>query len=177
MAQIASLAAVIGAGASLYGQVQAQQDREKRQREQNRAQRAFQEARQAERQAQVEQRNAETTAEAAARAEQLRIGEAAARTAREAALARTIARVRARLAAGGVSPEGGSAQALVAGLRAEAATSDEEASALLEARLAANRPSLLAPASTVFTPGLQVAGANYLTLGNSIGALTRNLLG
>ena len=113
MAQIASLASVSGAGASIYGQVQQKQDAEKRQKEQQRQQAAQQAAQLAERQAQVEVRNAATVEDEAARAEQLRLADAASRTQRDATLKRTIAQARARLAAGGLDPSVGSAQALV----------------------------------------------------------------
>lgn len=177
MAQIASLASVVGAGASIFGQVQQKQDAEKRQKEQQRQQAAQQAAQLAERQAQVEVRNAATVEDEAARAEQLRLADAASRVQRDATLRRTIAQARARLAAGGVDPSGGSAQALVQGLQQDAAASDAQDSALLNARLAANRRSLLQPASASFTPTSSVTPPNFLTLGNSVGALARNLLG
>ncbi len=177
MAQIASLASVIGAGASIFGQVQQRQDAEKRQKEQQRQQAAQQAAQLAERQAQVEVRNAATVEDEAARAEQLRLADAASRTQRDATLRRTIAQARARLAAGGLDPSGGSAQALVEGLRQDAAASDAQDSALLNARLAANRRSLLQPASSGFSATSSIASPNFLTLGNSVGALARNLLG
>ncbi|MBR0654791.1 hypothetical protein [Plastoroseomonas arctica] len=176
MAQIASLASVIGAGASIYGQVQQKQDAEKRQKEAQRQQAVQQAAQVAERQAQVDVRNAATVADEAARAEQLRLADEASRAQRDATLKRTIAQARARLAAGGVDPSGGSAQALVDGLQQDAAASDAQDSALLNARLAANRRSLLQPASGSFATS-SIASPNYLTLGNSVGALARNLLG
>jgi hypothetical protein len=176
MAQIASLASVIGAGASIYGQVQQKQDAEKRQKEQQRQQAVQQAAQLADRQAQVEVRNAATLEDEAARAEQLRLADEASRTQRDATLKRTIAQARARLAAGGLDPTGGSAQALVEGLKQDAAASDAQDSALLNARLAANRRSLLQAPSDSFTASA-IASPNYLTLGNSVGALARNLLG
>jgi hypothetical protein len=176
MAQIASLASVIGAGASIYGQVQQKQDNEKRQKEQQRQQVVQQVAQLADRQAQVDVSNAATLEDEAARAEQLRLADAASRAQRDTVLKRTIAQARARLAAGGLDPSGGSAQALVDGLQQDAAAGDGQDSALLNARLAANRRSLLQPASGAFSSG-SIASPNYLTLGNSVGALARNLLG
>ncbi len=92
MAQLASLAALAGAGISAYGQVrQAQQQRasSRAQAENLRAQQAAQDA--------------QATLQAAVRERE-----------RAQALARTIASVRARLAAGGVAPDEGSAAALAA---------------------------------------------------------------
>ncbi|MDB5314411.1 MAG: hypothetical protein JWO24_255 [Rhodospirillales bacterium] len=177
MAQIASLASVIGAGASIYGQVQQKQDNEKRQKEQQRQQVVQQAAQLADRQAQVDVSNAATVEDEAARAEQLRLADAASRAQRDTVLKRTIAQARARLAAGGVDPSGGSAEALVEGLQQDAAESDGQDSALLNARLAANRRSLLQPANGSYLASGSIASPNYLTLGNSVGALARNLLG
>jgi hypothetical protein len=177
MAQIASLASVIGAGASIYGQVQQKQDNEKRQKEQQRQQVVQQAAQLADRQAQVDVSNAATIEDEAARAEQLRLADSASRAQRDAVLRRTVAQARARLAAGGVDPSGGSAEALVEGLQQDAAESDGQDSALLNARLAANRRSLLQPANGSYFASGSIASPNYLTLGNSVGALARNLLG
>lgn len=64
-------------------------------------------------------------------------------TERQAALDRGIATARARLAAGGVNPNEGSAEALTAGLRSTAATAQGTDDATYSARLMAGRKSLL----------------------------------
>ncbi|MFO0185540.1 MAG: hypothetical protein ACK55J_02730, partial [Alphaproteobacteria bacterium] len=69
--------------------------------------------------------------------------QAAQQRVRQDVLARSIAATRARFAAGGVSPDEGSAAALVAGMRADAAQNDAESADFLRQRLAAGRPSLL----------------------------------
>ncbi len=69
--------------------------------------------------------------------------QAAQQRARQDVLARSIAATRARFAAGGVSPDEGSASALLAGMRTDAAQTDAESADLLRQRLAAGRPSLL----------------------------------
>lgn len=145
MAQLASLATLIGTGASIYGNVRAAQDQAKARKAQNAA---------------IAAQNAE-------RAKQLRIeAEASART-RQEALARTLAAARARLAAGGVRPDEGSAAALAAGLRRDAASDLTEQDALLHSRLAQGRRSLLN------TDGTLTA---FLRSGQSFGTALRNLI-
>ncbi|MCX7685311.1 MAG: hypothetical protein N2Z67_08595 [Acetobacteraceae bacterium] len=119
MAQLASLATLIGAGASIYGNI--------RQGQAMRAQAAA--ARAA-----AEERN-----------RQLAIQNEAEARARRETLARTIAATRARLAAGGVRADEGSGAALIAGLAADAAAAQNESDALFRSRLAAGRRSLLQP--------------------------------
>jgi hypothetical protein len=119
MAQLASLATLIGAGASIYGNI--------RQGQAMRAQAAA--ARAA-----AEERN-----------RQLAIQNEAEARARRETLARTIAAARARFAAGGIRPDEGSAAALLSGLAADAAAAQNESDALFRSRLAAGRRSLLQP--------------------------------
>lgn len=145
MAQLASLAALAGAGISAYGQVrQAQQQRA--------ASRAQADTVRAQQVAQDEQ----AAAQAAARDRE-----------RAQTLARTIASVRARLAAGGVAPDEGSAAALAAGLRQDAAQDAAEDAAVTQARLAAGRRSLLAPDGSLTA---------FLRAGQSLGGAVRSLL-
>jgi hypothetical protein len=145
MAQLASLATLVGTGASIYGSVRAAQ-------EQNRIRKA---------------QNAALQAQAAERAEQLRIQRDADARSRQEALARTIAGVRARLAAGGVRPDEGSAAALAAGLRQDAAIDQSEDDALVASRIAQGRRSLLNPDGTLTA---------FLRSGQTFGSALRNLL-
>jgi hypothetical protein len=121
MAQIAPIATVLGAGASIYGmQRQAQVQA-----------------------AQARQQVAQATAQNDLRSQQLAAQQAAEQRQRDARLAGTLAATRARLAAGGVQPDEGSAAALAAGLRRDAAAAQSDQLALFSARLAAGRRSLL----------------------------------
>ena len=138
MAQIASIASLALAGASLEGQIR---------------------NRKAERQAREAQQSAQQQLLASQQAAQQR--------ARQDVLARSIAATRARLAAGGLSPDEGSAAALVAGMRADAAQNDAESADLLRLRLAAGRPSLLNG-----TGDFQ----GFVRATQSFGAVARNLL-
>ncbi len=121
MAQIATVATLALAGASVYGQVQHQRQRKAEVRLQ-------QEAAQQQQVAQQQVMATQTAAQQRARQE---------------VLARTIAATRTRMAASGVSPDEGSSAALTAGLAADAAQDQAESSDLLRQRLAAGRPSLL----------------------------------
>ena len=138
MAQIASIASLALAGASLEGQMR---------------------NRKAERQAREAQQSAQQQLLASQQAAQQR--------ARQDVLARSIAATRARLAAGGLSPDEGSAAALVAGMRADAAQNEAESADLLRLRLAAGRPSLLNG-----TGDFQ----GFVRATQSFGAVARNLL-
>jgi hypothetical protein len=121
MAQIAPIATMLGAGASIYGmQRQAQVQA-----------------------AQARQQVAQATAQNDLRSQQLAAQQAAEQRQRDARLAGTLAATRARLAAGGVQPDEGSATALAAGLRRDAAAAQSDQLALFSARLAAGRRSLL----------------------------------
>ena len=93
--------------------------------------------------------------------------QAAQQRARQDILARSIAATRARFAASGVSPDEGSASALLAGMRADAAQTDSESAALLRQRLAAGRPSLL-NANGDFQ--------GFVRATQSFGSIARNLL-
>jgi hypothetical protein len=138
MAQIASIASLALAGASLEGQMR---------------------NRKAERQARETQQSAQQQFLASQQAAQQR--------ARQDVLARSIASTRARLAAGGLSPDEGSASALVAGMRADAAQNDTESADLLRLRLAAGRPSLLNGNGDF---------QGFVRATQSFGAVARNLL-
>jgi uncharacterized protein HemX len=127
MAALASLATLVGAGASVYGtvrQVQAQHSA-------NRAQ------------AQLGQ------AQEAARQDALRVQQEEQARQRQQALARTLATTRARLAAGGLQPEDGSGAAVTSGLRQDAAAAQGADDAAHRARLSQGRSSLLSPDGTV----------------------------
>lgn len=93
--------------------------------------------------------------------------QAAQQRARQDVLARSIAATRARFAAGGVSPDEGSASALLAGMRTDAAQTDAESADLLRQRLAAGRPSLL-NANGDFQ--------GFVRATQSFGSIARNLL-
>ena len=93
--------------------------------------------------------------------------QAAQQRARQDILARSIAATRARFAASGVSPDEGSASALLAGMRADAAQTDSESADLLRQRLAAGRPSLL-NANGDFQ--------GFVRATQSFGSIARNLL-
>ncbi|WP_270938018.1 hypothetical protein, partial [Falsiroseomonas oryzae] len=99
MAQIAPIATLLGAGASLYAttrQAQLQSSQARQQQDTARAQNEV-------------------------RAQQAAVQQAAEQRARDARLAGTVAATRARLAAGGVAPDEGSAAALTAGIQRDAA--------------------------------------------------------
>jgi hypothetical protein len=93
--------------------------------------------------------------------------QAAQQRARQDILARSIAATRARFAASGVSPDEGSASALLAGMRADAAQTDSESADLLRQRMAAGRPSLL-NANGDFQ--------GFVRATQSFGSIARNLL-
>ena len=132
MAALASLATLVGAGASVYGNVrQAQQ------------QNALNKA-----QVQITQQ------QEAAREQALVTQQQHDAQQRQQTLARTIAATRARLAASGVAPDEGSAGAVTAGLTRDAAAAQGADDATLRARLAQGRISLLNPDGT-FTALLQ----------------------
>ncbi len=146
MAQLASLASLAGAGVSVYGQV--------RQAQQQRATSRVQEENLRQQQA--------------AQQDQANVQSAAQQRQRQDNLARTIASARARLAAGGVAPDEGSAAALTEGLQRDAAQDLAEDAAVTSARLAAGRRSLLAPDGSLNT---------FLRAGQTFGGAVRNLLG
>ncbi len=145
MGALASLAALAGAGVSIYGTL---------------------------RQADVQTKTARAQADITRQQEQARQQEAlvqreADRTERDRALSRTIASARARLAAGGVAPDEGSAGALTTGLRRAAAETEDASEEAFRARLARGRSSLLNPDGTL-TAALQNA--------RGFGQLARSLL-
>ena len=146
MAQLASLASLAGAGVSVYGQV--------RQAQQQRATSRVQEENLRQQQA--------------AQQDQANVQSAAQQRQRQDSLARTIAPARARLAAGGVAPDEGSAAVLAEGLKRDAAQDLAEDAAVTSARLAAGRRSLLAPDGSLNA---------FLRAGQTFGGAVRNLLG
>ncbi|MBY0335679.1 MAG: hypothetical protein K2X11_03655 [Acetobacteraceae bacterium] len=146
MAALTSIASLVGAGAGLYAQVEQMRRTEANQRAQAEAARIQDTQRR-------EQLTLQQQADARARGEQL---------------ARTVAAARARIAAGGRAVEDGSAAAVTAGLRTDAAAAQSDSDALFRARLAAGRPSLLQPDGSL-TPGLIRAVPSF---GNAL----RNLL-
>ncbi|MCE2923687.1 MAG: hypothetical protein LW837_27575 [Roseomonas sp.] len=93
--------------------------------------------------------------------------QAAQQRARQDVLARSIAATRARFGASGVSPDEGSASALVAGMRADAAQADSESADLLRQRLAAGRASLVNSNGDF---------QGFVRATQSFGAIARNLL-
>ena len=93
--------------------------------------------------------------------------QAAQQRARQDVLARSIAAARARFAASGVSPDEGSASAMVAGMRADAAQNEAESADLLRQRLAAGRASLLNANGDLL---------GFVRATQSFGAIARNLL-
>jgi hypothetical protein len=145
MAQLASLASLAGTGLAVYGQVrqgQQQQATARAQEENLRAQQAAQQ-------------------------DQVAVQSAANERERQDRLARTIASARARLAAGGVAPDEGSAAALTTGLRRDAALDAAEDAAVTGARLAAGRRSLLTPDGSL---------NSFLRAGQTLGGAVRSLL-
>lgn len=145
MAQLASLASLAGTGLAVYGQVRQGQQQKATARAQEENLRAQQ----------------------AAQQDQVAVQSAANERERQDRLARTIASARARLAAGGVAPDEGSAAALTAGLRRDAAQDAAEEAAVTGARLAAGRRSLLTPDGSLNA---------FLRAGQTLGGAVRNLL-
>ena len=144
MAQLVPIATLVGAGASLYStarQAQAQSTQARRAEESARA-------------------------ENEARAQQVAAQQSAEARARDARLSGTVASARARLAAGGVAPNDGSAAALTSGLERDAAAAQADSDAVFGARLAAGRRSLLNNDGSL-TPWLR-AGASF---GNAVRSL------
>ncbi len=114
-----------------------------------------------------QRQNAAARAQDAARAQQLAVQQAAEKRARDARLAGTIASTRARLAAGGVAPDEGSAAALASGIRRDAEAAQSDSDAVFAARLSAGRRSLLNQDGTL---------SAWLRAGRSFDGALRNLL-
>ncbi len=123
MAQLASLATLIGAGVSTYASIRQGQEMEKYQKARAR----------------------ETAAQEAARRQELELTQQSKARERAEQLRRTIAATRARLAASGLKPDEGSAAALAQGLGTDAAAAQAEDDALYAVRLSTGRSSLLRP--------------------------------
>jgi hypothetical protein len=145
MAQLASLASLAGTGLAVFGQV--------RQGQQQKAT------------ARAQQENVQ--AQQAAQQDLAAVQSAAQDRERQDRLARTIASARARLAAGGVTVDDGSAAALTAGLQRDAAQDAAEDAAVSSARFAAGRRSLLAPDGSL---------NSFLRAGQTLGGAVRSLL-
>lgn len=123
MAAIGSLATLASAGVGLYTQTRAAQQTAKTQRAQ----------------AGISQQ------QEVARQEQLTLQQQADQRTRGEQVARTVASARARLAAGGLSANEGSAATVTEGLRADAAAGQADSDAIFRARLSSGRASLLNP--------------------------------
>jgi hypothetical protein len=145
MAALASIATLVGAGASLYGNIRQAQTAQAA----NRAQ------------VQVAQQQEQ------ARQQVLQQQQQEAALARSQALTRTIASTRARMAAGGRRPDEGSAGAVMAGLRQDAAAVQGADEGSFRARLAQGRSSLLNEDGTLNA---------LLQSGRSFGYVARSLL-
>jgi len=145
MAALASIATLVGAGATLYGNIRQAQYAQAASRAQ----------------AQVAQQQEQ------ARQQVLKQQQQEAALARSQALARTIASTRARMAAGGRAPDEGSAGAVIAGLKQDAAAAQDADDATFRARLAQGRSSLLNPDGTLTA---------LLQSGRSFGYFARSLL-
>ncbi|MCU0888973.1 MAG: hypothetical protein MUF65_04610 [Rubritepida sp.] len=145
MAALTSLATLASAGVGLYAQ-----------------QRSAQQGRAAQ-QAQLDiQRQQEV-----ARQQQLAVQQQADTRARGEQLARTAAATRARLAAGGLSVNDGSAAAVQEGLAADAAAGQRDSDEAFRSRLASGRASLLNPDGSL---------TSFLRALPSLGNAVRSLL-
>ncbi len=102
-----------------------------------------------------------------ARQQQLTLQQQADQRTRSEQVARTVASARARLSAGGVSADDGSAATVTEGLQADAAAGQADSDALFQARLTSGRASLLNPDASLTTVLRAVP-----TFGNAL----RNLL-
>ncbi len=143
MAALASIATLVGAGASIYAQ-----------NRNNQAQYSTQLAQaQANQSVEVQRQN------------QLIAQQQAEARARQVQLARSTATTRARLAAGGIAPDEGSGAALTTGLAADTAASANDSDAVFRARLSSGRASLLNPDASL--TGFARAGQSFgRALGN-----------
>ena len=145
MAALASIATLAGAGATVYGQVRQAQAA----KGMNRAQVAV------------------DRQQEAARQQVLAAQQAGERQARAQALGRTIAATRARLAASGQGADAGSAGAVTAVLKQDAAAAQGAEDSVYDARLRSGRASLLAPDGTLTA---------LLRSGRTLGGIARSLL-
>lgn len=123
MAALGSLATLASAGVGLYTQNRAAQQTAATQR------------------AQVDIAQQQEVA----RQQQLTLQQQGDQRARGEQVARTVASARARLAAGGLSANDGSAATVTEGLQADAAAGQADSDALFRARLSSGRASLLNP--------------------------------
>ncbi|WP_338664033.1 hypothetical protein VQH23_02470 [Pararoseomonas sp. SCSIO 73927] len=145
MAQLAPVVTLAATGASIYSQMEAAKRQKKN--------------------AQIQQANAQVQQQAQ---EEVLAAQAAQNSVeRQRALDRTIASSRARLAAGGVSPNEGSGAAMAAGLRAAAAEAQGADDTVYAARLSANRRSLLDGDTSL---------NNWVRAGQGLGRVVKSLL-
>lgn len=145
MAQLAPIVTLAATGASIYAQSQ--------------------EAGRQKKNARIQQANAIVQQEAQQQVLAAQASQSAAE--RQAALDRGIASARARLAAGGVNPNEGSAAALTDGLRSTAAAEQGSDDVTYAARIRAGRKSLLDQDSSTLT---------WARAGQGLGRVARSLL-
>ncbi|MCR0984773.1 hypothetical protein [Roseomonas populi] len=145
MAQLAPVVTLAATGASIYSQMETAKRQKKN--------------------AQIQQDNAQVQQQAQ---EQILAAQAAQNAVeRQRALDRSIAASRARLAAGGVKPNEGSAAAMAAGLRGAARDAQGADDTVYAARLSANRKSLLDQDSSL---------NNWVHAGQGLGRAVKSLL-
>jgi hypothetical protein len=145
MAQLAPIVTLAATGASIYSQTQ--------------------EAKRQKKNAQIQQQNAQVQQAAQ---QQILAAQAAQDTAeRQRALDRSIASARARLAAGGVNPNEGSAAALTIGLQTAAQQAQNADDVTYAAKLAAGRKSLLDQDSSL---------TDWVRAGQGLGRVVKSLL-
>jgi len=145
MAQLAPIVTLAATGATIYAQSQ--------------------EAKRQKKNAQIQRENTQVQQEAQ---QQVLAVQAAQDTAeRQRALERSVAAARARLAAGGVNPNEGSAAALTEGLRSAAREAQGADDAVYAARLTAGRKSLLDHDTSL---------TNWVRAGQGLSRITRSLL-
>lgn len=141
MSQLSSIAGIASAGLGVYSQIRQQQ--------------------------QQRQQVAGANAQEAARQQQLAAQQAETQRQRADVLNRTVASARARAGASGIGANGGSTDALVAGLTRDSAEAQSVDDATYQARLSAGRRSLLDSTGNL-TPFIRSA--------TSFGGALRNLL-
>jgi hypothetical protein len=145
MAQLAPVVTLAATGASIYAQSQ--------------------EAKRQKKNAQAQQQNAIVQQDAQQQVLAVQAMQNAVE--RQRALDRSVASARARLAAGGVNPDQGSAAALTTGLRTAAQEAQNADDATYAARLSAGRKSLLDQDSSL---------TNWVRAGQGLGRVVKSLL-
>lgn len=145
MAQLVPIVSLASAGLGLYATHQQQRQQKK----------------------QVAAQNAQITQQNDVQAQQVATAQAEGARQRQASLARTQASVRARLGASGAGSDGGSAAALLDGLRQDSEAAQDADDTAYATRLSAGRRSLL-NTDLSFTP--------YIRAGQQFAGALRNLL-